>query len=120
MGAIIVRLVDYHVTDAVGLTEAVFENDQGRFWHVQRCEVDRGDEDLRGVTIQHAHLDRLPQIGQPGSDYDEFVTSYGDSLKFRHIWHELMLAAFRSDEGDEAVSHTISSMYFRKPEDRPS
>lgn len=102
--------MEYRVYDAAGLTEAVFEDAQGQFWHAQRLEINRGDEQLRDVTIQLARLDRLPPVGQPAKDYDRLASTYGDSLRFKHFWHELMLAAFGGDDGQEAASRTISSL----------
>jgi hypothetical protein len=104
------RLVKYRANDANGLTEAVFADAQGQFWHAQRLEIDRGDEQLRDITIQYARLEQLPPVGEPAKDYDRLASTYGDSLRFRHFWHELMLAAFRSDDGSEAAARTVSSL----------
>jgi hypothetical protein len=103
-------LVEYRANDANGLTEAIFEDAQGQFWHAQRLEFARGDEHLRDVTIQYARLEQPPPVGQLAKDYDRLASAYGDSLRFKHLWHELMLAAFRSDDGSEATAHTVSSL----------
>jgi hypothetical protein len=98
-----VKLLDYRSDNELRLTDAVFEDADGRYWHWQKLESSDAYGTGSGVLIQYAVLDTRPTVGTTAVDYEQWEWKSPDGRQAKHFWFELMVRALYLARGWEAM-----------------
>jgi hypothetical protein len=97
------RLMEYQKSEASDLVDAVFLENEERFWHLQLVDATTPPRVGAGPCIQFKPLDKPPRIGAVAEGYRRLQYSGTTPMLMENTWLKLMLAAMDNPSGADAI-----------------